>query len=251
MDVFQSVQGFVYEYFIAPIQSGTGYNVVNTPVLALLFLFMVDSCQKAVAKLGMSMHRFLVAFVPYVLLGGVMRALTDAGLYPQEFVFVTPGIYLLMLAFAFIDAYFKLPLGWFLLAANLSAVTFRTDAALYVGVFAVPATLISVLLFKGAGVRLNYLILLAVFAHMLDASSTFVAVDFFNYGEQHVVANLFMDWAQTASVMFPLKLFALAIIIHFFEDIPDQSTKAYLYWVVIAVGMGPGIRNTLMAAMGL
>jgi uncharacterized membrane protein len=251
MDILQSVYGFVFQYFINPIQSGTGYNVVNTPVLALLFLFMVDSFQKGIKRLFISMDGFLAAFVPYVVLGGVMRALTDAGVYPQEFVFVTPGIYLLMLSLALIDAYFKLPLGWFLLAANLSAVVFKTDAVLLVAFFAVPATVIGALLFRALGVRMNYLVLLALFAHMLDASSTFIAVDFFNYGEQHVLANVFMDLAHTAAVMFPLKLVALAVIFYFFEDIKDPDTKAYLYWVVAALGIGPGIRNTLMAAMGL
>jgi len=250
MDVLRSVYDFVYTYFIDPIQSGTGYNPVNTPVLAVLFLVLVDAAQKTIKSLKIPMDRFLKSFVPYVLLGGVLRVLEDAGIY-QGPLFVTPGIYLLLLGLTLLDAYFKMPLGWLLLAANLTAVTFQTDAFFLVLSFAVPATAISFSLFRMGRVKMNYLIILALFAHMLDAASTFVAIDFFACGEQHVLANFFMDLAHTAAVMFPLKLVALAVLIHFFEEIEDPETKAYLYWVVVAVGLGPGIRNTLLATIGL
>lgn len=251
MGVLESVYDFIYKYFVHPIESGEGYNPVNTPVLAVLFIFLVVSCQKMIKSLKIPMNQFLRHFIPYVFLGGVVRALTDARVFPQEFAFVTPGIYLLMLGLAFVDAYFKLPLGWLLLAANLYLVTFKTDAYLLVLLFAIPATAASLSFFRGIGIKINYLIILAIFAHMLDAASTYIAIDIFNCGEQHVLANFFISATNTGAVMFPLKLIALALIVKFFEEIEDPDTRAYFYWVVAALGIGPGIRNILVATIGL
>jgi uncharacterized membrane protein len=251
MAVLESIYNFIYQYFIHPIKYATGYNIINTTAYALLFIFLVDSTQKTIEKLKISMNRFLKAFVPYVLLGGVMRVLTDAKIYPQDFVFVTPGIYLLMLALTFVDAYFQIPLGWLLLAVNLSEIVFRTNAYLLVLFFAFMTTVFSITVLRIIKIKVNYLIILIFFAHMLDAASTYVAVDIFNYGEQHVLANFFMNISQTAAVMFPLKMIVLMIIVKFFEEIKDPDTRAFLYWVVAAIGIGPGIRNTLMATMGL
>jgi len=251
MGVLETVYSYVYNYFIYPIEEGTGYNIVNTPVLALLFLWMVSAAEKTAKSLKIPMNRFLKALLPYIFLGGVMRALTDAGVYPQGFVFVTPGIYLLMLSLTFFDAYFRLPLGWLLLAANLSAVTFKTNAHLLVLLFAITTTAFSISLLRLIKIRVNYLIILVVFAHMFDAASTYIAVDLFHYIEQHVLANFFMGVTQTAAVMFPLKLLALTLIVKIFEDIKDPETRAYLYWMAAAIGLGPGIRNTLIATMGL
>jgi len=256
-----SVSEFIKIYFQDPITYGTGYNPVNTTFYAMLFLFLVDGTIKTLKRFDIKMSRFLNAFTPYIFLGGVMRTLTDAGVYPQNFVFVTPGIYMLMLSLSFIDTFFNIPLGWVLLAVNLTGIMVKNNAPSLVLLFGSIATVLSIYLFNLLKFKLKPLEVIAILAHMMDAASTFVAIDLFGYTEQHVVANSFISLFGTAAVMFPLKLVALFIIIESFRSLINTNTGwrglsardswRFLLWVVIAVGLGPGIRNTLSVAMGV
>lgn len=249
--VLDTFVNFFTTYFWKPILYGTGYNIVNTITYALAFLWMVDATQKTLKVLNISMDRFIRAFTPYIMLGGVMRVLTDASVYPQSFAFVTPGIYLLLLSFTFIDAFFNLPLGWILLAINLTGITYSTNAWIFTLVSAIIATVLGAGVLKIIGQKLDKYAVGALAAHMFDAASTFVAIDFFHYAEQHVLANFFINTFNTALVMFPLKLVALALVISAFNGIKEKDMRAFFYMMVIALGAGPGIRNTLLATMGL
>lgn len=246
-----SISELIKTNFIDPIIYGTGYNPINTTTYALLFLFLVDATFKTIKKFKINMSRFFNAFLPYIFLGGVIRTLTDAGVYPHTFAFVTPGIYLLMLALTFIDTFFNLPLGWILLAINLTGVVVKNNAPNLVFAFGFMATALSVILLRFLRFKIGLVEIGAILAHMIDAASTFVAIDLFRYGEQHVLANFFISTFSTAAVMFPLKLLALAIIIKAFESLDDPDMRNFLYLVVIAIGIGPGIRNTLSVAMGV
>lgn len=245
------VWDLINKYLIAPIYEGTGYNPINTAVLAILFVFMVESTQRTLKWLKIDMNRFSKVFVPYVFLGGVIRSLTDAAIYPHTPLLVTPGIYLLMLSLSFLDAIFKLPIGWVLLALNLTFITVKNNSYLLIFAFGAMATGISILLLKLLRYKLDIWPVLAIGAHMLDAASTFVAIDFLKYGEQHVLANFFIGLFHTAAVMFLLKFAALLLVLKAFEDIKDPEMRTFFYLVVIAVGAGPGIRNTLSASMNV
>ena len=47
--------------------------------------------------------------------------------------------------------------------------------------------------------------LMIIYAHMLDASSTYIGVDWFSYYEKHVVPTFLIDLTGSAAIMFPLE----------------------------------------------
>lgn len=102
--------GFVWRYLWGPIVAdveGTpqgniseGYNPVNTAVYAIVLAVAVIGIWRSFTHLGIRLDApFMVAMVPWVLLGSTARALEDAGLFATDGVLVnlliSPLIYIL------------------------------------------------------------------------------------------------------------------------------------------------------------
>jgi uncharacterized membrane protein len=88
-------------------------------------------------------------------------------------------------------------------------------------------------------------------AHLFDASSTFIAVSFYGYSEQHVLPNELLNLTGTALVMYPLKiaviLFALYVIDTYVED---RTIKNMLKLAIFILGLAPGLRDFLTLIIG-
>jgi len=98
-------------------------------------------------------------------------------------------------------------------------------------------------------VRFNLMI---VYAHMLDASSTYLGVDWFGYYEKHVVPTFLIDLAGTAVVMYPLKLIVLLPALFMIDKaIDDRSLRNLTKLALITLGLAPAVRNTLRLALGV
>ncbi len=112
---------FVWKYIWGPIvadakrepQGGIaeGYNVVNTAVYALILAVAVIGIWRAFAYMRIRLDAaFMVAMVPWVLLGSSARALEDAGLFSRNgglvYLFISPLIYIVigLLVFALVIA---------------------------------------------------------------------------------------------------------------------------------------------------
>jgi uncharacterized membrane protein len=102
---------FMWRYIWGPIvadakgepQQGVteGYNVVNTLFYAMVLSVAVIGIWRAFNHLGIRLDTpFLVAMVPWVLLGSILRALEDASLFSRDgvlvYLFISPVIYLLI-----------------------------------------------------------------------------------------------------------------------------------------------------------
>src|SRR3989338_11283949 len=73
---------FFQQYFIDPLIQGTGYNVYNTLVYAVLLIAAVFVTYKLLKKMKITIdNKFLLGVLPYVILGGLLRALEDASSY--------------------------------------------------------------------------------------------------------------------------------------------------------------------------
>lgn len=99
-------------------------------------------------------------------------------------------------------------------------------------------------------VRYSYAVL---FAHLLDASGTFIGIDFYGFGEEHIVAEFFINLAGTALVMFPLKLIVVGLALYLLEKWYEEEGEE-LYYKIIKVtmfllGIGPGMRNALLLTL--
>jgi uncharacterized membrane protein len=99
--------------------------------------------------------------------------------------------------------------------------------------------------------------LLLFFGHFLDASATFIAIDYYGYVEKHVLPTFLIDVFQTASVMFILKAIIVIIVIYFIDilykkDFLENPTLTGLVKIaVLVLGLAPGIRDVMRLAIGV
>jgi uncharacterized membrane protein len=102
--------GYVYRYLWAPTLAdaqdrevggiGEGYTIVSTLTYAAILAVAVFGIWRAFGRLGIKLDSgFLLAMVPWVVLGAVARSLEDAGLFlrdgPLVYLFISPFIYIL------------------------------------------------------------------------------------------------------------------------------------------------------------
>ncbi len=271
--------GFACKYLIMPIFQGTGYNPVNTLVLAGLFYLLAlfsYSYLKSFIKLR-SIDRFAWAALPYIVLGGLMRSLTDAGVYPggiawpagicgstvnlSKALFVTPGAYLLPLSILFIAMFLEkrlekreiaVNIGWLLVAANLFLLKpIRTGVILQTLLVAAIVIAMALAIYKILTLEFmeDLYSRLAIAAQLFEASATFVGVSFYGYGEQHVLASLAIGGLGPASV-FLVKMTVIPFVLWACSDL-DTETAKYVKILIIALGLGPGLRDMLSVAMGV
>lgn len=106
--------GFVYRYLWAPIVAdavpgsgeSTNYNVVNTTFYAIwvviTMLGLYEVRKRNVLEAIPVDERFVLALLPLVVLGGVLRALQDSALFgePATYLFIAPLIYPMLCIFA-------------------------------------------------------------------------------------------------------------------------------------------------------
>jgi uncharacterized membrane protein len=88
---------------------------------------------------------------------------------------------------------------------------------------------------------------------MLDASSTYVGVDWFGYTEKHVLPNFLIDLAGTALVMYPLKLLILIPVLALIDDAlkDEPSLKNLTKLALLTLGLAPALRNTIRLTLGI
>ena len=102
--------GYVYRYLWAPTVAdardhevsgiGEGYTLVSTLTYGAVLAVAVFGIWRAFGRLGIRLDSgFLLAIVPWVVLGAVARSLEDAGLFarqgPLVYLFISPFIYIL------------------------------------------------------------------------------------------------------------------------------------------------------------
>jgi len=255
------------DYFVRPFFEGTGYNHVNTLVYSVIFILFVLFLFKSLKKLGLKIDKnFLKALIPFVLLASVVRSLTDQGVYDYTFFTVSPGIYLTITVIAsacllvsmlvekrFGVKYheFLVVLGSFLFASQLVQLDMKHwDAFIQIlllfGLMAVP----TVLMVKrfGIGFLNGFYPMLALLGQFIDASATAIAVAFHGFWEQHVLTRWVFELTGSAFSMIPVKIIAGILIVFAvdrWEDNPDF--RNFLYFAMIVLGWGPGLRDSLSA----
>lgn len=95
------------------------------------------------------------------------------------------------------------------------------------------------------------------FGHMLDASATFAAINWFGYGEKHVLASSLINATGTALVMFPMKAIAIGLTLYILlvelkEELgKDKMLQGLLMAAIFILGLSPGLRDLFRLAMGV
>ncbi|MCK5176262.1 MAG: DUF63 family protein [Candidatus Aenigmarchaeota archaeon] len=270
--MIDKITDFLNKYFIYPLVHDTGYNIYNTTVWAIIFVLGVFVLMNYFKKQEQKFDfNFIFALLPWILLGTILRVLKDLDVYTTVFL-ITPLIYVVIFSVCFpallLSHYFqsktKIPYWktWFTLGSILALFFFSKIIFFFqnppiffvwsgiLAFFGIVFYALKTITGNKFFSQLNIFVLLSQFT---DATSTFIAMTFFDFTEKHVLPrfliNILEDIGMTiggsgAWIMFPLKLvfvgFALYVIDK--EDLGKEESN-FLKIMIILLGLAPGIRG--------
>lgn len=266
------LEEFFQRYFIDPIKYNQGYNAVNTLVYSIILGIAVLLLHKMLKRMGIKVdERFFVALMPYIILGPLMRSITDIGLLPRTYLTVSPGGYFVIAGFAIASLLTvwrhlgpdeKLypiyrDFGWvlvagllFIMVINWNRVSVRWDYFKYfLPSLLVAESFIWLLSRKFELVRNNRTLF---YTHFYDATTTFVGIQFFGFWEQHVLARTLMNLVGTPAVMYLEKLAVITIVVYVLDKFMTDEDPELINFVKLTVfilGFGPGTRNLLITLL--
>ncbi|MDL2270449.1 DUF63 family protein [Methanobrevibacter sp. OttesenSCG-928-I08] len=240
----------------------SGYTLFNTIIYSIILIIILFGILKLFEKLEINPSEIIVSLIPLILLGSSTRALVDHGILPYNILLITPGIYIIVGIIGIASLLF----GYYL--CRKKEINYKYTIFLIGLIFAIiPLSMIEGLKINILGEILGiWFILTLVFvivgkywklyrdkinlsiisAHLLDATTTFIGVDYYNYTEQHVLPEQIYNISETALTMYPLKIIVITIAIYLIEKyIDDETLKGLLKLVIFVLGLAPGIRNML------
>lgn len=262
------LENFINENFLTPLCRY--YTPIGTLTYGIALIVAFLGTYSLLRRLKIKIDKkFFLALLPFIIYGGWTRALRDYGLgiYGQSDLFCSPPIYFFVYAVTLASLLIGLlierktkvnyektmiVIGAVLLLYNLSLTTIRNFygfgiifgligawSLIFYGVHRFRSKLLSV---ENMGILI---------AHLLDASSTFTALTFFGFYEQHVLPNLFIQtlgfgpWA-----MFPLKIAVVWPVLYYIDKSKeDKLLKGFLKIVILILGLALGIRDLLSVSM--
>lgn len=265
---------FLKQYFIDPITYGTGYNIYNTITYAIILIIAAFGVYKLLKYFKIKIdNKFLLGVFPYVVLGGLLRALEDANVV-TGFLYKTPIIYFIVFFIALAMLFISIITERFTKIKYYKTWFFIGITAVIIGIlFVKPVniTALGIIL----GITILWIIILFVFkrltkkfdkiqsfltkenmfllnVHMFDASTTFTSIQFYPYYEQHVLPN-FLIGIFGPIVMFPLKIIIVSLVLYVLdrEMKKEDNMKSYMKFLIMILGLAPGLRNLLRLVMGV
>jgi len=210
---------------------------------------------KVLRKLKISVDEKLVMLMtPWVIFGGILRVLRDLGVL-TSYLFVTPSIWV----FVFSSTFAILILSWFI-EKKLGIPYFKIPFIVGVCLISLTLPFLQPVNWYGLFLILVWftpLLLVLMFVkwsnanrgvtsiHLLDATTTFVAMQYFGYGEQHVVPALFIAALGPISFL-PLKAIAiLSFLLVVDKYCEDKELANYLKLIAAILGAVPATRDLL------
>ncbi|AMK16215.1 DUF63 family protein [Methanobrevibacter olleyae] len=261
----------------------SGYTIFNTVVYTLVLLIFILAIIKMFKKLEIDPLSIFFSIVPFIFLGCSIRALVDNGVYPKTVFLITPGLYILVglltiLSFLFsvflfnkrgidyrytlfyIGLLFLLPNIILFSNLNFTAIFYIFITWIFVSLIFIIISLLVLyivnynrysnfylVLEKIINYKINFSIVLA---HLFDASTTFVALEYFNYSEQHVLPNALNQLFDTYITIFPMKIIVIVAVLYIIDRyFEDTTVKNLLKLTVFVLGLAPGLRNILTLAI--
>ena len=266
----------------------SGYTIFNTVTYTLILVLFILAIIKMFRKLEIDPISIFYSIIPFVFLGSSIRALVDNGIYPKTVFLITPGLYILVglitiISFLFsiylynkkgidysrtlffIGLIFLLPNVIYFTRINFTAVIQVLATWIIVSVILI-GIIVLVLYIKNKNLHQNFSNTISyvagkimehkinvsiIVAHLFDASTTFVAVEYFNYSEQHVLPNALNQIFDTYLTVFPMKIIVIVLVLYIIDQYFDDLTiKNLLKLTVFVLGLAPGLRNILTLAIG-
>ena len=264
LDFFQGILEYIRQNFI---YLHPGYTILNTVVFGIILGICILLIIKMFKYIKKDPAELMIPLIPFIFFGSSARALVDNNIYPLTYLLVTPGIYLLTGLMAIITLLFavfverKTSFDYRYIIFTVGAVVcipnilFMSPINLVatlqvVGVWAIVSS-IFVLLRNKWSLLSNRFNLSVLMAHLFDASSTYIAVDYYGYYEQHVLPSALTALFGTALVMFPLKIVVILGALYIIDTyIEDRTIANMLKLAIFILGLAPGLRNFLSLIMG-
>lgn len=271
---------FIEQYFIKPIYTSEGYNIYNTLIYGALFLTGAYGVARLLKRLNVKTdEKLFFAVLPFVVLGGIMRALEEfariagAGLLPVSALFLTPGIYLLVASLAIVSltaavylrklsyASTTAAIGWLLVVTASPLLLYdllltysgstptvpHHSVFLFIIALAAAITLTGVKILKrlGIGAKEN-VVIFSGFA--LEVSAVTLAVYLLGYTAAQPETRALLSHG-----IYPLfKLGLILLIMRFVEGVPREDEAHWLSKLILLVlGLPHGIHNSLQVLMGV
>lgn len=263
-----------------------GYNIYNTSLYAVALVGFLAGLDRLLDRWDIDDgHDLVMGLVPFVIMGGLLRVLEDTGTigYPLNLPLITPLIYFLVAGIAVgclyisvkiarrgrYDSYRK-PLlisgtGGIVVTVFLlgpTAITrFGAGTAPPDGIgIVLLITVVALLAAVGLRRKLAPLVPdsflgtqvgeLAVIAQVMDGAVTAGSLAFLGYAEKHVVSQALIEIAGTPYAFLGVKAaFIIGILAYLPGD--DDRLSMLIMLGVIAVGMGPAVRNLTRAILGI
>ncbi len=262
MSIVSSIYEFVKKYYIDSIVYKQGYNVVNTLTWAAILLVAAWLIYKFLKDKVAFDRRFMAFTIPYIIFGSSVRVVEDAGFLkpPVSYIFMSPMIYVLVFAITFpalliglrlknLKVYFYTglliaPIPLLILLTNLRVENWWVFPA------ALSLATVLYLVFRKInidGVESE----IAFFSQMLDGAASFIGIQFLGYWELHVLPR-FLISVSGPWIMVPLKFFVfLAVLYYVDRSNEEESLKGFIKFVIMVLGLAPGIRNALRMTFGV
>ena len=266
----------------------SGYTVFNTIVYTLILVIFILAIIKMFKKLEIDPLSIFYSIIPFIFLGSSTRALVDNGILPKTVFLITPGLYILIglitiVSFLFsiylfnkkgidyryslfsLGVIFSLPNIIFFSNVNYTVLinvilTWILSSLIFIGIVFLVLYIrnnifktedkinLSKFIEKIKKYKINFSIVLA---HLFDASTTYVAVEYFNYVEQHVLPNAINQLFDTYLTLFPMKIIVIVAVLYIIDQYFDDLTiKNLLKLTVFVLGLAPGLRNILTLILG-
>ncbi|MFP4558279.1 MAG: DUF63 family protein [Archaeoglobaceae archaeon] len=268
MDIYSGIYQFIQRYYIDSIVNKTGYNPVNTITWAIILVIVVILVYRTLRRYDVSFDwKFAAGNIPFILLGASVRVVEDAGFLqpPVSYFFMTPLIYLVIFLIAFPTLLISLrvrredywkhygSVGLILSIAVLILLFWELQP---VNWWIIPVTLLLAALFTIAYNQItarvyspmNNILSNSIFcSHMVDGFATFLGIQFLGYWELHVLPRFLIDvfgpW-----VMIPTKVIIFVGILYVLDSMEEDHMKGFVKFVLIVLGLAPGLRDALRMA---
>ncbi|MBI5227518.1 DUF63 family protein [Candidatus Micrarchaeota archaeon] len=276
------MENFIYDYFISPIWSKQGYNIVNTltyAIIAIVAIYFIYRGLKSRVKVD---DNFVKSVMAFVLFGSTVRVVTDAvdsgifkpvsifhefvlksGIWNYGYLTVSPGIYIvtaavMLVSLAILYKFKKTNLlGFVGLALWLPHFLLLVPFMAY-WAYAIPIILLAAIPAYLAWLYFKDKILAAIVgAHALDGAATFFVIDIFSkisgkqYFEQHVISAGIGQIFGTFFVFYLVKVgisFAAAYLLK--KEKMDEQDRNFIALAIMIMGFAPGIRDILRMMVG-
>lgn len=272
------LENFITEYFTNPLahpDKYPPYNPVNTITFAILAIIAGYCILLLLRRLKVGVDAgFAISLFPYIVLGSVMRAVTDAGILPRSvqllgmtaYPFVTPGIYIVVF-FITVAA-----LGISLLYRSRGGDFHKPMRAIGIGALAafllpfVPLfkhyqyaaewlaiTAVAFLVLEAASRifkrRYSPMARFAALGQFVDGAATFTGIYSAGYWEQHVVGGALVG---IHPAIFLLVKVAFGIVVaHLASGQKEGDETGFVLIMVGLFGFAPGIRDILRIVAGV